>query len=82
MKDKINGIIEWFESKFNFIIDMIALIGGTFMILMSGIIFVSVLLDSDAILNVFEMIVLPGAFGFFGILMLFALRITRHVTTR
>ncbi|QMS85406.1 hypothetical protein [Candidatus Xianfuyuplasma coldseepsis] len=80
MKDNVNRLIEWFESKFNFIIDVTALIGGTFMIVMSGVIFVSVLLDSNAILDVFEMIVLPGAFGFFGILMLFALRITRHLT--
>ncbi len=82
MKRKINEFIDWFEQKFNFIIDVIALIGGLFMIVMSGVIFVSLLIDSNNVLSAFEVIIPPGAFGFFGILMLFALRITRHLTSK
>ena len=80
MKEKINSFIDWFEQKFNFIIDVIALIGALFMIVMSGVVFVSLILDSNSVLSAFEVIIPPGAFGFFGILMLFALRITRHIT--
>jgi hypothetical protein len=80
MKNGINKFIDWFEDHFNFIIDMAALIGATFMIIFSLVLFVSLMLDSSNLLVIFEMIVPPGLFGFFGILMLFALRITRRLT--
>ncbi|MDD3123901.1 MAG: hypothetical protein PHC62_10410 [Candidatus Izemoplasmatales bacterium] len=82
MKTKISTFIDWFEKHFNFIIDIIALIGGTFMILFSLAIFISLLTNSDTLVNVFEIIVLPGAIGFMGIAILFALRITRHITKK
>ncbi len=80
MKSKLNRLIDWFESRFNILIDMIALVGATFMILFSLILFVTLLLDSETLLDAFGVIIPPGAIGFFGILMLFALRITRHIT--
>ena len=82
MKKTINSVIDWFEEHFNTIIDMVALIGASFMILFSIVVFIFTLANSDSILNAFEVIVLPGAIGFFGILMLFALRITRHITRK
>ena len=82
MKKTFNAIIDWFEEHFNTIIDMVALIGASFMILLSIVVFIFTLADSDSILNAFEVIVLPGAIGFFAILMLFALRITRHITKK
>jgi len=82
MKQKLNRLIDWFEDKFNFIIDTIALIGGTFMIVLSITIFVLLIFDATPVLDMFEYIVLPGAIGFFSILILFALRITRHLTQK
>jgi len=82
MKNSINRLIDWFESKFNFFIDIIALLGGAFMILFSIAIFISLLTNSETLLNAFEVIVLPGAIGFLGIAILFALRITRHITKK
>ncbi len=80
MKRKFNSLIDWFEEHFNSLIDMVALIGATFMILFSLILFIFLLLDSNSLSEVFEIVIPPGAIGFFGILMLFALRITRHIT--
>lgn len=82
MKRKINAFIDWFEDKFNFIIDTIALVGGTFMIIFSIVIFILLIINATPILNIFEYIILPGVIGFFGILILFALRITRHLTKK
>lgn len=82
MKRKINTFIDWFEDKFNFIIDTIALVGGTFMIIFSIVIFILLIIDATPILDIFEYIILPGVIGFFGILILFALRITRHLTKK
>jgi TRAP-type C4-dicarboxylate transport system permease small subunit len=82
MKRKINAFIDWFEDKFNFIIDTIALVGGTFMIIFSIVIFILLIIDATPILDIFEYIILPGVIGFFGILILFALRITRHLTKK
>jgi len=65
MKQKINELIDWFEDKFNFIIDTIALMGGAFMIILSIIIFVLLIIDATPVLDMFEYIVLPGAIGFF-----------------
>lgn len=80
IKDQINNLIDVFEDRFNSIIDIIALIGATFMILFSVILFFMLMLDSNSMPNIFEVIIPPGAIGFFAILMLFALRITRHLT--
>lgn len=82
MKNSFNKIIDWFENHFNILIDMIALLGATFMIIFSLILFISSLTESDVLLNAFEIIIPSGAIGFFGILMLFALRITRHITKK
>ena len=82
MKTKVNKMIDWFEEKFNFIIDVLALIGGAFCILFAITMFVILLFDStDAFVNL-EFILIPGLLGFFGIIMLFALRITRHITKK
>ncbi len=80
MKDKINRFIDWFESKFNFLVDIVALTGALFMVLLSIYMFISLLLGSDEMINVFQIIILPGVLGFFAIIMLFALRITRYIT--
>ena len=82
MKKKLNIIIDWFESHFNILIDMVALIGAAFMIVFSLVLFITMLLDSETLLDSFSVIIAPGAIGFFGILMLFALRITRHITRK
>ena len=79
MKKKVNAFIEWFEDKFNFIIDIIALIGATFCILLGiAVFFIGIFKGLDALDNI-SIIVIPGVLGFFGIIMLFALRITRHL---
>ena len=82
MKRKINSFIDWFESKFNFIIDVLALSGGAFCIIFSVVIFISLLVGGETILDGFEVIVLPGFIGFLGVMILFALRITRHLTRK
>jgi hypothetical protein len=76
----MNNFLNWFEEKFNLIIDMIALIGGAFMVLLSITVFVLLMIDATPVFDILELIILPGAIGFFGILILFALRITRHLT--
>ena len=79
MKKKVNAFIEWFEDKFNFIIDIIALIGATFCILLGiAVFFIGIFKGLDALDNI-SIIIIPGVLGFFGIIMLFALRITRHL---
>ena len=75
MKKKFNQIIDWFEEHFNSVI-----VGATFMILFSLVLFVMLLIDSNSLAGAIEVVIPPGAIGFFGILMLFALRITRHIT--
>ena len=82
MKDKINRFIDWFEDKFNFIVDITALIGSIFTILLSIYVFIIMLIDADGSFFFMESIVLPGAIGFMAIIMLFALRITRHLTKK
>ena len=79
MKKKVNAFIEWFEDKFNFIIDIIALLGATFCILLGiAVFFIGIFKGLDALDNI-SIIIIPGVLGFFGIIMLFALRITRHL---
>lgn len=80
MKNRINRFIDWFEDKFDFIIDIIALIGGTFCILLAVFVFVTVLIFDFTALDYIGIILIPGAIGFFGIIILFALRITRSIT--
>lgn len=82
MKQKINKFIDWFESKFNFIVDIIALIGGIFLILFGIFLFVVLVLNVEIQDLNLDIIYLPGVMGFFGIVVLFALRITRHLTKK
>lgn len=82
MKQKINRFIDWFENKFDFIIDIIALIGGAFCILLAIFVFVMVLIFDFTALDYIGIILIPGAIGFFGIIILFALRITRSITKK
>ncbi|MGD9605010.1 MAG: hypothetical protein AB7V00_02490 [Bacilli bacterium] len=82
MKNKFNRFLDWFESKFNIIIDMLALIGGAFCIFLAIFAFISLLLGLQAVLDGLEVILIPGAIGFFGIIILFALRITRSLTKK
>ena len=82
MKNKLNSVIDWFEEKFNFIIDLAALIGGVFLIILAVITFISLLLNNGIILEAFDFILIPGFIGFLGVMILFALRITRHLTNK
>ncbi len=82
MKNKLNKLIDWFEERFNFIIDVTALIGAVFMIVFAAVLFVMLIIDSNSMAAAISVIIPPGAIGFFAILMLFALRITRHVTRK
>jgi hypothetical protein len=82
MKNALNRFIDWFEAKFSFIIDTLALLGGAFCIFLAIFLFISLLIPNEAILNAMEIIIVPGALGFFGIVILFALRITRSLTKK
>lgn len=82
MKQAINRFIDWFEARFNFVIDILALLGGAFCIFLAVFVFVAALLEQEALLTVVEVVAAPGVIGFFGILMLFALRITRSLTRK
>ena len=79
MKEKVNDFVDWFENHFNFIIDLLALIGGAFCILLGIFVFVFSLFNEMNYLEGIEIIVVPGLLGFFGIIILFALRITRKL---
>ena len=80
MKNKLNKFIDRFEKKFSFIIDITALIGSIITILMSLTIFILLISNGEDVLNGIFIIFIPGFLGFSAILMLFALRITRHLT--
>jgi len=80
MKKKINRFIDIFENKFSFIIDVTALIGSIFTILLSITMFILLITSGEDVLNGIFIILLPGFLGFSAILMLFALRITRYLT--
>lgn len=83
MKKRINAILDWFEDHFNFLIELLAFIGGIFCILFALFIFVMMIFQFDWFTELsFEYIILPGAIGFFGVVILFALRITRHMTSQ
>ncbi|MBU1141038.1 MAG: hypothetical protein KKG64_00795 [Firmicutes bacterium] len=64
MKQKINKFIDWFEDKFDFIIDITALIGGAFCIRLAIFVFVMVLIFDFTALDYFGIIFIPGAIGF------------------
>ena len=81
MKRKINNLLNWFESKFNYFIELLAFIGGLFSILLAIFLFFAILIDVEWLNSIrIEAIFLPGIIGFFGVIILFALRITRHLT--
>ncbi len=82
MKKSINQFIDWFEEKFNFIVDMIALIGGAFCIVLAIFVFIMLLFFDSTLLESIDVIFAPGIIGFFGIIVLFALRITRSLTRK
>lgn len=80
MKEKVNNFIDWFESHFNIIIDLLALIGGAFCIFLGIFVFIVSFFDDMIFLERIENILVPGVLGFFGIIILFALRITRKLS--
>jgi hypothetical protein len=80
LKNRINNFIDSFEKRFNYIVDITALIGSIVTILMSITIFILLISNGESVLDGVFIILLPGFLGFSAILMLFALRITRHIT--
>lgn len=83
MKHRINQLLNWFEDHFNFMIELLAFIGGIFCLLFAIFLFFMRIFNQqwffeDSITFVF----LPGLIGFFGVLILFALRITRYLTKK
>ncbi len=83
MKEKINKFLDWFESKFNFFIDLLAFIGGMFCILFAIFLFVTLLFFPNFLNDIqLQYIFVPGFIGFIGVIIFFALRITRHLTKK
>jgi ABC-type cobalamin transport system permease subunit len=82
MKRFINKFIDWFEDKFNFIIDALALLGGAFCIFLAIFVLVNLIVSDGAWLEGIDVVFIPGLIGFFGIIILFALRITRNLTKK
>ncbi|HAX03895.1 MAG: hypothetical protein A2Y45_07750 [Tenericutes bacterium GWC2_34_14] len=83
MKKRINQLLNWFENHFNFVIELIAFIGGIFCIGLALFLFVVLLVDPSWIAETtIEIIFIPGVIGFFGVMILFALRITRYMTNK
>ncbi|MFA5007454.1 MAG: hypothetical protein WC509_08355 [Candidatus Izemoplasmatales bacterium] len=82
MKNALNRFIDWFESKFSILIDTLALLGGAFCIFLAIFVFITLLIGSQDILEVLDVVAMPGAIGFFGIIVLFALRITRSIAKK
>ena len=82
MKNKINKFIDWFEEKFSIIIDSLALLGGAFCIFLAIFVFISLLSSDETLINALDVVIIPGVLGFFGIITLFALRITRSITKK
>lgn len=82
MKEKANNFINWFETHFNGLIDVTALIGSIFTIFFAIFMFVFGVFGLWDNLDYVEYILLPGFLGFMAIIMLFALRITRHLTKK
>ncbi len=82
MKNAINRLIDWFEARFNVFIDILALLGGAFCIVLAVVVFVFALTGGIEAIDAVGVVLIPGLIGFFGILILFALRITRHLTRK
>lgn len=82
MKITIDKFVDWFENKFSFLIDITALVGSIVTILLSVFIFVMLLFNGEQFLDRIYIIFIPGFLGFLSIIMLFALRITRHLTKK
>ena len=83
MKNKVNKLLNWFEAHFNFYIELLAFLGGLFCILFAIFLFFVLLIDQSILeVSIFEYIIIPGLLGFFGVLILFALRITRYLTKK
>ena len=83
MKKVLNRVLDWFEVHFNFLIELLAFIGGIFCILFALFLFVIQMINPDFLNELaFEIIILPGVIGFFGVIILFALRITRFMTKK
>jgi len=82
MKTALNRFIDWFEARFSIVIDILALLGGAFCLFLAVFAFVMFLTGNIETLDAFGVVMIPGLIGFFGILMLFALRITRHLTRK
>lgn len=80
MRDKINKFIDLVDRKFSIIIDLTALIGSIATIILSITIFILLIFKGEDGLNGIFIVFIPGFLGFSAIIMLFALRITRHLT--
>lgn len=80
MKNNIIKFMDWFEDRFNYIIELIALIGGVFSIVLSIVLFVALVIGVPDNLFGIEVVLLPGFVGFLGIGILIALRIVRFLT--
>lgn len=81
MKKNIHNLLDWFEEHFNYWIELLAFIGGLFCLLFAIFLFIVLIFDIEAIMDSsLTMVFLPGVVGFFGVIILFALRITRHLT--
>ncbi len=81
MKKVLNKVLDWFEEHFNFLIELLAFIGGIFCILFALFLIVIQIINPEFLNELaFEIIILPGVIGFFGVIILFALRITRFMT--
>ena len=80
MKKRITDFIDWFESKFNFLIEFFALIGGIFCVVFAIVIFFLIIFVGEDSLNGIFIVLLPGIIGFLGVMVLIALRVVRFIT--
>ncbi len=79
MKRRITAFIDWFEERFSFLIELLALIGGIASIILSLFVFVVMVFFPNWELPL-EYVFLPGLLGFLGVAILIALRLARHFT--
>lgn len=82
MKQHSQRLLDWFERHFNYWIELFAFLGGVFCLLFAMFLFVVMVFGWQEVLyeSSFELVILPGIIGFFGVVILFALRITRYLT--
>ncbi len=81
MKQQIARLLDWFEDHFNYFIELIAFIGGVFCIVFSIFIFIALVFFPPFLQNSdMSYVFIPGIIGFLGVIILLALRITRHLT--